>query len=87
MADGWRCPVCGRGVHPDEEVCDHHDPRVSFEVRPRYVAPVDDLKPDCGCPPFTVCGSTACPRLPKVTCGGAGAEGVPAGTDGLMRWS
>lgn len=23
MREGWRCPVCGRGVSPDEKVCDH----------------------------------------------------------------
>jgi len=25
-------------------------------------------KPDCGCPPYNVCGSLSCPRGIKVTC-------------------
>jgi len=25
-------------------------------------------KPDCGCPPYNVCGSVSCPRAMKVTC-------------------
>lgn len=23
MAEGWKCPVCGRGVAPTEKYCDH----------------------------------------------------------------
>lgn len=23
MAEGWKCPVCGRGVAPSEKVCEH----------------------------------------------------------------
>ena len=23
MREGWRCPVCNRGVSPDEKACDH----------------------------------------------------------------
>lgn len=23
MSEGWKCPVCGRGVAPSEKTCDH----------------------------------------------------------------
>lgn len=23
MREGWKCPVCGRGVSPNEKACDH----------------------------------------------------------------
>jgi hypothetical protein len=23
MREGWKCPVCGRGVSPDHSTCDH----------------------------------------------------------------
>jgi len=23
MREGWKCPVCGRGVSPDEKYCEH----------------------------------------------------------------
>lgn len=23
MTEGWKCPVCGRGVAPSEKTCDH----------------------------------------------------------------
>lgn len=23
MTDGWKCPVCSRGVSPNEKTCDH----------------------------------------------------------------
>lgn len=23
MAEGWKCPVCSRGVRPDKDTCDH----------------------------------------------------------------
>ena len=23
MTEGWKCPVCGRGVAPSEKVCEH----------------------------------------------------------------
>lgn len=25
MTEGWKCPVCGRGVAPSEKVCEHGD--------------------------------------------------------------
>lgn len=24
MNEGWKCPVCGRGVAPSEKTCDHN---------------------------------------------------------------
>lgn len=30
--------------------------------------PGQDCHDDCGCPPNTLCGSSACPRAIKVTC-------------------
>ena len=29
---------------------------------------MDTHKPDCGCPPYAICGNVACPRRIKVTC-------------------
>ena len=26
------------------------------------------VRPDCGCPPSNICGSTACPRGAQITC-------------------
>lgn len=101
MADGWRCPVCGRGVAPGEKVCDHG----GLSVAPVYPlpawppVPAMPYVPDCGCPPGQACGLSGCPRMgftfsgtaygvgdPFNCRGGAGGEGVPAGTDGYMRW-
>ena len=25
--DGWKCPVCGKGVAPDQKTCDHEGAR------------------------------------------------------------
>lgn len=37
MREGWKCPVCGRGVSPDQPTCDHGEGvnRVVGE-QPRY---------------------------------------------------
>lgn len=36
--DGWRCPVCGKGVSPDTKTCDHdgvngHEPSMLEKYR------------------------------------------------------
>jgi hypothetical protein len=61
MADGWRCPVCGRGVAPTEKVCDHGGLGALQPYQPVTV-PVAD----CGCPPGVCFGATNCPRYPAL---------------------
>lgn len=68
MLEGWKCPVCGRGVAPAEKVCDHGGAWVvpPLPTQPLYQQPYMHV-PDCGCAPNTVCGSTACPRAMRWT--------------------
>jgi hypothetical protein len=60
MKQGWLCPSCGSSHSPDTATCPN---AASYEIR---VAPLrrKEVKspPDCGCPLFTQCHSTACPR-------------------------
>lgn len=30
MNEGWKCPVCGRGVSPNEKHCDHGGQQVVY---------------------------------------------------------
>ena len=49
MREGWKCPVCGRGVSPDEKVCDHGggvtDVRTPWHRNPPMVDPSDPRVP------------------------------------------
>lgn len=31
MNEGWKCPVCGRGVAPHEKHCDHHGQQITYQ--------------------------------------------------------
>ena len=49
--EGWKCPVCGRGVNPNEKTCNHG-------ATPVYAVPTQT---DCDCP-LGYCRYTVCPR-------------------------
>ena len=55
--DGWKCPVCGRGVSPDEKTC----PCSGGEFRPYQ--PSTWTPPPLPPPP----GTWATPRPPYIT--------------------
>lgn len=64
MADGWRCPVCGRGVAPGEKSCDHGGGL--GVVLPSVYSPRSI--PDTTAIPNTV------PRWPETTWSGSGGS-------------
>ena len=79
MTDGWKCPVCGRGVAPGLDYCDHGAslygpayvrtpaPVYYWRFVPPYLVPHPATQ-DCACPPNKACGNTACPRRMQITC-------------------
>lgn len=67
MADGWKCPVCGRGVAPDVRTCEHGGQIAAPGSFPLHGIPVSPSF-DCGCPSNTVCMSVACPRRIEFVC-------------------
>jgi hypothetical protein len=54
MNEGWKCPVCGKGVAPTEKHCDHGAPSIN-------TSPSIHWQRDCDCP-LGQCRSTVCPR-------------------------
>lgn len=76
MNEGWKCPVCGRGVAPIEKYCDHGGMGMLAPLLP-FTQPADPnsypnrIGGDCGCPLGKPCGSTACPRMPQITSEGS----------------
>lgn len=59
MNEGWKCPVCGRGVAPSEKHCEHGSPLPGFG--PVYIPThwpatpgPDEWRP----PPPVTCGAS-----------------------------
>jgi hypothetical protein len=86
MREGWKCPVCGRGVSPDHGTCDHGgqaalpDPSYAQPYRPLEFVPfpgtAPGYMPGCGCKVGDVCMNAACPNRMVVTCAtSTGASG------------
>jgi hypothetical protein len=69
MREGWKCPVCHRGVSPDERACDHGN---GFAVLP--VLPTPNPIPFPWIPPYqpfpltTWGGCDACRRSGVCNC-------------------
>ena len=40
--EGWKCPVCGRGVSPQEKTCDHNG---NAQAVPVYYGPLLPVGP------------------------------------------
>lgn len=58
MSEGWKCPVCGRGVAPTEKHCDHNNAFGGlWPLMQRGCIPTT-----CPCPPNIYCGNYVCPR-------------------------
>lgn len=60
MNEGWKCPVCERGVAPGEKHCDHGKVQHHYIPTPAPLAPIC---PQCGLPYrnqgfFRLCGCT-----------------------------
>ena len=64
MIEGWKCPVCGRGVAPSEKYCDHGGGIAAIPLP----QPWNPLAPNSGTP---------LPPWPTTTCviGRAGPDG------------
>ena len=57
MSDGWRCPVCGRGVAPSERHCEHGGIPTTVVISP-HTLPMPTTSP---VPPWN-------PPVPYTTC-------------------
>lgn len=58
MNEGWKCPVCGRGVAPTEKNCNHGELGAGV---------MNGSFADCGCPPSNWgCTRAYCPRVARV---------------------
>lgn len=70
MSDGWRCPVCARGVAPTEKYCNHGPYWTGWDWgRGAGGGGGSTPSADCGCPSYSmVCGNSACPRRTFTTC-------------------
>ena len=58
MADGWKCPVCSRGVAPTERHCDHGNSVLA--VPQINIVPTSQCSCSHGMEIY--CGNTVCPR-------------------------
>lgn len=65
MTDGWKCPVCNRGVAPGEKACDHGG---------SLAAPYHFTHP--GCVPTTVYPSPQAFPLHPYWSGPTGGSGI-----------
>jgi len=67
MREGWKCPVCGRGVSPDFRTCEH-----GYAATP--VNPLSPVNPLCPLIPVYVPPPVYSPAIPwwsnPTTCGG-----------------
>lgn len=73
-SEGWKCPVCGKGVAPTEKTCDHGNQVNAGTYRPWPVIYPQTLKacPSCGSYGICGCSYSTCttgglvgPRLPR----------------------
>jgi hypothetical protein len=75
MREGWKCPVCGRGVSPDHGTCDHGGQAAAYQpvsppgYSPAYIRTARDPM----YPPYVfTCGAFSLPDAGARTSGATG---------------
>jgi len=76
MREGWKCPVCGKGVSPDKDICDHagqlaqpwpvHPVYPVYPVYPNPYIPYVPYWNGAGCAACSVSGICNCVRYDRM---------------------
>ena len=68
MREGWKCPVCGQGVSPNKDTCDHNG-SVAPVYQPVYIPmePTTPVWPSNPWDPWWVRPTTGTPPIHQIT--------------------